>query len=204
MLALQPLPAGVSQAARSARAGENRGAALTGIERVQYHQPCIVGAAVGIHESAPVAALERFARDVAAQVDAGGGGEMRPRGQMIVDEQPRADQPGRPQVRGVRHDEVQRPHDVGRGGEQDLPLDERLAHQGEVILLEIAQPAVDQFGAGRGGVRCEVILLAQQNSEAASGGVARDAGAVDPAADDQQVTARRSRRAHARRGTCRP
>ncbi len=50
---------------------------------------------------------------------------------------------------------------------------------------------MDQLGAGRRGVRGEVILLDQENVQAAPGGVARDTGAVDPASDDQQVECRR-------------
>ena len=41
--------------------------------------------------------------------------------------------------------------------------------------------------AGRGRVAREVILLAQQDGQPATHGVARDARAVDSAADDQEV-----------------
>jgi len=46
---------------------------------------------------------------------------------------------------------------------------------------------MDQLGgARRGGLR-QVVALDQQDLEAAAGGVARDARAIDAAADDQQV-----------------
>ena len=51
-------------------------------------------------------------------------------------------------MRRVRHDETQRPHDVRRRGEQHFPLPQRLAHQREMKLLQVAQPTVYQPGAG--------------------------------------------------------
>src|SRR5581483_720889 len=54
-------------------------------------------------------------------------------------------------------------------------------------VLEIAQAAVDQLGRGRRGRLREIALLHQQHLEAAARRVARDAGAVDAAADDEQV-----------------
>ena len=75
----------------------------------------------------------------------------------------------------------------GAGAQQHLALDQGLAHEAELVVLEIAQAAVDQLAAGGRGVLGEVVLLAQQHRQAAAGGIARDAGAVDPAADDQKV-----------------
>ena len=89
----------------------------------------------------------------------------------------------------MRHDEVQRTHDVRRGGQQHLALHERLAHQREVELLEVAQAAVDQLGAGRGGMGSKVVLLTQDDAQTAPGRIPRDAAAVDATADDQQVAA---------------
>ena len=54
-------------------------------------------------------------------------------------------------------------------------------------MLEVAQPAVDQLGDADEVRAGEVVVLDQQHRQAAAGGVARDAGAVDAAADDQQV-----------------
>ena len=73
--------------------------------------------------------------------------------------------------------------------QQHLALGQRLAHQRELVVLEVAQAAVDQLGRRRRGVRREVVLLAQHHAAAAAGEVARDAGAVDAAADDQHVAA---------------
>ena len=49
--------------------------------------------------------------------------------------------------RHVRQDEPQRPHDVRRDAQQHLALHQRLAHQPELEVLEVAQAAVDQLGA---------------------------------------------------------
>ena len=65
---------------------------------------------------------------------------------MIVQEQPGADHPGRALAFVVRHDEAQRPHDVGRGAQQYFALGERLAHQAEFIMFQVAQATVDQLG----------------------------------------------------------
>ena len=78
----------------------------------------------------------------------------------------------------------------GASFEQPLALGQRLAHQQERAVLEIAQPAVDELGGGRRGAGRQVVLLEQQHAQAAAGGVARDAGPVDAAADDGEVVVR--------------
>ena len=113
----------------TARASEDGGAARLRIECVQHHQSCIVGLRVGVHEAAPVSLLERLAGDMRAQVDGCGPRQARACGQVIVEKQAGADHPRRAQVRGVRHDEAQRAHDVRRRAEQHLALLQRLAHQ---------------------------------------------------------------------------
>src|SRR6202020_537681 len=65
---------------------------------------------------------------------------------------------------------------------------QRLAHKAEFVIFQIAQPAMDQLGAGGGGVGREVVLLHQQHGEPAPRCVPGDAGAVDAAADDQKVS----------------
>src|SRR5689334_8885576 len=46
---------------------------------------------------------------------------------------------------------------------------------------------MDELGAGGGGGAGEIVLLDQQDAEAAAGGVAGDPGPVDAAADDQEI-----------------
>ena len=76
---------------------------------------------------------------------------------------------------------------MGCGREQDFALDQRFAHQPEFIVFEIAQAAMDELGRGRGGRAGEIALLGQQDLEPAPGGVARDAAAIDAAADDGKI-----------------
>jgi len=66
-------------------------------------------------------------------------------------------------------------------------LEERLAYQPQPSLLKIAQPPVDELGRGGRRAGREIVLLHQQDTQAAAGGVASDAGAVDAAADDRQI-----------------
>ena len=87
----------------------------------------------------------------------------------------------------MREDQAQRPYDVRRRAQQDLALLQRLADPPELVLFEIAQPAVDQLARCRGGVVGEVVLLAQHHLKATPGGVTGDAGAVDPTSDEEEV-----------------
>ena len=109
------------------------------------------------------------------------------RRQVVVKEEAEAHEPGRADALLVRQDETQRPDDVGRRFQQPLALEQRLAHQAELVIFEISQAAMDQLGAGRGGVAGEVGLLAQNHGQAAADGVARDPGAVDAAAHDKKI-----------------
>ena len=75
----------------------------------------------------------------------------------------------------------------GAAREQHLALDQRLAHQAKLVIFEIAQAAMDELARARRGAFGEIVLLAQQDGEAAAGGIAGDAGAVDAAADHGEV-----------------
>ena len=83
----------------------------------------------------------------------------------------------------------------------DFALGQRLADQPELEMLEVAQPAVDQLGAPLRGRRGDVALLDQEHLEAAPGGIARDAGAVDAGADDEEIELRIGERASTEDGT---
>ena len=78
-------------------------------------------------------------------------------------------------------------HDVRCGAQEDLALDQRLAHQAEFVVFEIAQPAMDQLGRPARGVAGQIVLLGQQHRQPAPRGVARDPGTIDAAADDQEI-----------------
>ena len=114
------------------------------------------------------------------------GSRLRP-AQMIVEDEPEAQQPRRAQARVMRQHEAQRPDDVRRGAPQHLAFAERLAHEAELVMFEIAQPAVDQLRGTRGRAARQIVLLAKVDAQAPPRGVARDAAAVDAAADDRDV-----------------
>ena len=152
---------------RAARAREHRRAVLARVHRGQHHEPRVVDPGVRVHEALRVARVERRAGRVPAQVHALGAGQPPPAREVVVEEESGADHPRRPQVRVVRQHEAQRPaRCAARRSMHDLALAQRLAHQPEVVELEVAQSAVDQLGAGRRGVRGEVVLLAEQGAQA--------------------------------------
>jgi hypothetical protein len=74
--------------------------------------------------------------------------------------------------------------------QQDLALGERLVHELELVLLEVAQPAVDQLrrrrrgGAARSARSTSIVDRPRPRRRARS-------GAVDAAADDEQVVVTR-------------
>ena len=70
---------------------------------------------------------------------------------------------------------------------QDLAFVCGLAHQRHVALLEIADAAVNQLRAAAARAGGEVVALDERDGEPAESRIARDTGAGDPAADDEQV-----------------
>ena len=85
------------------------------------------------------------------------------------------------------HDQRQRAHEVRRQRDHQLALEQRLAHEPEVEVLQVAQAAVDELARAARGARGVVGALEQRHAVAARGRVERDAGARDAAADDDDV-----------------
>jgi hypothetical protein len=113
-------------------------------------------------------------------------------GHRVVEVQADADHAIRPRaVEGGDH-ERQRPHEVRREPDHELALEQRLAHEAEIEVLQVAKAAVDELARAARGARGEVGLLDQRDRVAAGGGVERDARAGDPAADDDEVEALRA------------
>ena len=54
-------------------------------------------------------------------------------------------------------------------------------------ILQIAQAAVKQLGRGRRRCRTQIVHLCQRDAKAPPRRVARDAAAVDAAADDEDI-----------------
>jgi hypothetical protein len=162
---------------------------LDGIDCIEYDETRIVRPTVGVDEAALEPGSQWLSCDVRSQIDRRRGRQPLTRCEVVVQEQADPNHPRRPQVLIVRHHEVQWPHDVRRGVQEHLALDERFADQAEVKILQVPQAPVDQFRAGRRGVPREVVLFAQQYGQPAPGGVSRDPCSIDSAADDQQVVA---------------
>jgi len=79
-------------------------------------------------------------------------------------------------------------HQVGRKRvEQQRALVQRLAHEREVALLEVAQPAVDELARAARGAGREVARLHERDGQAAGHRVERAAGARRAGADDDDV-----------------
>src|SRR6185436_7571245 len=72
---------------------------------------------------------------------------------------------------------------------QQRALEQRLAHEAKVEVLEIAKPAVDELRGAARGAGGEVGLLDEGDAVPARGGVQGHTGAGDPAADDDEVEA---------------
>src|SRR3546814_8892091 len=82
---------------------------------------------------------------------------------MVVQEQPEPQQPAWAQSVAIGQDEAQRLDDVRGDTPQDFALLQRLAHQREFIMFEIAQSAVDQLGRGGRGAPGQIARLEQQH-----------------------------------------
>ena len=76
---------------------------------------------------------------------------------------------------------------MGRHGPQDFPLHQGFAHQPKLVVLQIAQTAVDQLGGGRRGGARQVALFRQHDPGAASRQIPRNGRPIDAAADHQKV-----------------
>ncbi len=162
-------------------------AAACGIAGIQDHKTGVVHPAVGIFVGAGETRLERRARGIAPQIEDAGFRQEPPSADMIVKEEAEPQDPGRPQSALIGQHEAHRPDDVRRAPPEALPLLERLAHEAELTMFEVAQAAVDELGRCRRGAAREVRHLGETGAEAPPGRVTGNAAAVDPAADDEDV-----------------
>jgi hypothetical protein len=71
--------------------------------------------------------------------------------------------------------------------QEDFTLEERFGDEPELELLEIAQTPVNKLAAGRAGLGAKVSPLHQNDTRPAACRIARDADAVDAAADDEEI-----------------
>src|SRR6187401_902846 len=83
-----------------------------------------------------------------------------------------------------------RAYQMRRIPEPDVALGKRRTDAKEMPALQPRQIAMDQPRRGRGGARAEIALLQQDDAQAAASGVARDADAVQSAANDREIVVR--------------
>ena len=70
---------------------------------------------------------------------------------------------------------------------QRLSLGERRANQPELVVLQIAQPAVEEFSRGRRRCRREIVHFREHDRKPATRSIAGNATAVDATADDEDI-----------------
>ena len=71
--------------------------------------------------------------------------------------------------------------------DHDPAFDQRLAHQADVEVLQVAQAAVNHLRTATAGAGGEIVTLDQRHVVAAAGSIERDAGAGHATADDEHV-----------------
>ena len=76
---------------------------------------------------------------------------------------------------------------------QPFALAQRLAHQRDVAMLQIAQAAVDEPAGPVGRAAADIFALDQRHPQAARGRVPRDASSINPRANDDQIEDRSRR-----------
>ena len=86
-----------------------------------------------------------------------------------------------------RDEEGQGAHQMGGVAQQSLALVQRLVHQPDLALLEVAEAAVGQLRRLGRRARGQVALVDQRHAQASARRVERHAGAGDAGADDQHV-----------------
>ena len=108
--------------------------------------------------------------------------------ELVVEEDARRHVGPLPPPVGQREQERQRLDQMRRQRRQrQLALVQRLAHQPELELLEVAQPAVEHLRRAARGAGGEVARLDERHLQPAGRGVERGAGADHAAADDDDV-----------------
>jgi hypothetical protein len=108
--------------------------------------------------------------------------------EAVVEEDTRRGVGTLPPPMGQREQERQRLDQVRRQrGQRQLALMERLAHQPELQLLEVAQPTMEHLRRAARGAGSEVARLDERDLEPARGGIQGAPGAHHAAADHHDV-----------------
>jgi len=88
-----------------------------------------------------------------------------------------------------RDEDLQRPDQLRDAFEQPGPLVQRLAHETEAEMLEVAQPAVDHLRRRRRRLRAADSFLEQHDLISPPRQLPRHPRAIDPASDDRDARA---------------
>ena len=112
----------------------------------------------------------------------------------VVEVQADADEPVGARALEGGDDQPQRADQVRGERHEQLALEQGLADQAQVEVLQVAQAAVDELARAAGGAAGIVGLLDERDRVSARGGVERHAGAGDPAADHDDVEGVRAQR----------
>jgi hypothetical protein len=141
------------------RADPDVGLVQRRVHHVAHDEPSVVDTRVGIDEAFAELRLESGAPRRLRKVRGERARERLTASQVVVQEQSRPQHPRGTQMRLVRQHERQRLDEMRRLPQHHFALRERFVHQPELVLLEVAQAAVDQLRAPlrRGG--SDVALL---------------------------------------------
>ena len=173
--------------ANSAGARQDQAAAVLAILEVGDDQPGVVDPSIPIAKTASPLRRQRTAGAILPQIDAFRARDNLTACKVIIQEQPGAQHPFGPLFGRMRQHETLRPADLRRDIEQHLAFGERLAHQPEGVEFEVSQPAVDELCRRARRRAAEIAGLDDRDRQATAGRVTGDPGAIDAAADDQQV-----------------
>ena len=168
--------------------GADLRATISGIAGGERHKTCVIHPAIRIFKSLGEKRLQRFSGLIGTHIERMRGRQFFAPTQMIVKKQAKSQQPGRTHTTLViRQHETHRMDDMGCIGPQHLALHQRLTHQPEFIMFQIAQAAMNELGGARRGAACQIVHLGQPDGEAPPHRIACNAAAIDAAADDENV-----------------
>ena len=90
-------------------------------------------------------------------------------------------------MRLMRQHKLQWLDQMRRNAEQHFTLGQRFANEAEFVVFKVAQPAVNELGRPLRRVRRKIVFFNEQHRQASTNRVTRDTGAVDTAADNENI-----------------
>src|SRR5205823_4961902 len=176
---------------RHARVGFHERAVRGRVERVLDDEPLgIARLRVEVARAAdePVRVQARELREQRVARERRVTRERAVRRQPVVEREPERDLPAlAPRALVDGNAELERRDEVRREAQQPLALLERLAHEPDLEVLEVAEPAVNEPRGRAARATGEIVALDEEHREPRERGLARDRGAVDAPADHDHV-----------------